>query len=241
MKQKASLIILRVTRYSDRHDIVLALGREEGPVSFIVSAGRTRGASRTRALMMPMALVGGELASRPGRSIGTLGDATSLMPLYGVMSNPVKCSVAIFMADILAAVVREGIADTALWDFAAGSAEALESLPSSRIANFPLVFVMTLAVMLGIAPDSGSYTPGRYLDLRDGIFRPTVPTHTDFATQTESRLIAVLGRLGYGNMHRLRLGRDVRSRLLDGMLRYITMHHTRVDSLRSLPVLRSLF
>lgn len=241
MRQKTSLIILRVTRYSDRHDIVLAYGRTEGPVSFLASATRGKGAARMRALLMPMSVVSGELSLRAGRSIGTLGDASAMVSLHGVMANPVKCTVAMFMADLLAAVVREGMADATLWDFAAGSAQTLDALLPARLANFPVVFVMSLATMLGIAPDGGSYSRGRLLDLRDGIYRATTPMHTDFATPAESRIVAAAARLNYGNMHRLRLPREARSQLLDGMLRYITMHHARVDSLKSLTVLRSLF
>lgn len=241
MKEKVSLIILRLTRYSDRHDIALALAREQGPVSFIVSASRTKGAARTRALMMPMSIVGGVLSMQSGRSVGTLSEVTPLISTLAVTANPVKSAVAMFMADLLAAVVREGVADTALWDFTVASMEALASIPAARVANFPPVFILNLATILGIAPDSGSYTAGRMLDLRDGVYRLTVPHHPDFATAEESRVVAAIDRLGYRGMHHVRLTRDERNRLLDGMLRYISMHHTRVDALRSLPVLRSLF
>ena len=42
-------------------------------------------------------------------------------------------------------------------------------------------------------------------------------------------------------MHRLKLNREIRNQILDGMLRFISMHYTRVDALKSLPVLRTLF
>lgn len=233
--------MLRTTRYSDRHDIALGLSREAGPVSFMVSAGTGRRAARQRALLMPMAVVEGELDMAAGRTVGRLADIMPLLHLPAVNANPVKGAVALFMADLLCAVVRDGMADPLLWDFVVAALEALDKLPAARAANFPIVFVARLAGMLGIAPDSATYTRGRILDLRDGVYRPTAPLHADVATPAESRLIALVCRLGYGDMHRLRLGRDSRNSILDGMLRFITMHHARVDSLKSLPVLRSLF
>lgn len=128
-----------------------------------------------------------------------------------------------------------------LWDFAAASIGALNDLPSGRTGNFPLVFTGSLASMLGIAPDSATYTRGRIFDMRDGIYRATFPIHSDVVSASDSRLIALLARMDYGNMHRLKLNRQVRGLILDGMLRFITMHHSRVDTLKSLEVLRSLF
>ncbi len=241
MKQKVRLILLRTTRYSDRNDIALGLTREAGVVSFLMSASRGRSASRQRALLMPMSVVEGELNVQPGRSIGSLRDVSMSMPLHGVYSNPVKSSIAMFMADLMAVVVREGTGDAVLWDFTAASMEALNTLPTAHTANFPLIFVMTLADMLGIAPDSASYSRGRILDLRDGVYRAMFPLHSDVANAEESRLIALLSKLDYSNMHRVRLNRDTRNQILDGMLRFISMHYIRVDALKSLPVLRTLF
>lgn len=232
--------MLRITRYSDRNDIALGLSREAGPVSFLVSARTGRGAARQRALLMPMSIVGGELSVAPGRTVGTLGDLSAVTVFPAIHANPVKGAVALFMADLLAAVVREGVCDPLLWDFAATSAGALDRIPASRLGNFPIVFVMRLADMLGIVPDSATYCRGRILDLRDGVYRATAPLHPDVATAAESRIVAVAARLGYHDMHRLSLSRDDRRQLLDGALRFITMHHARVDNLKSLAVLRSL-
>lgn len=240
MKQKVRLILLRITRYNDRHDIALGLTREGGAVSFMLPAGKGRGASRMRALLMPGSIVEGELNMGVGRTIGSLGDVMPMIPLHAVYANPVKGSVAMFIADVVAAVTAEGSSDPLLWDFVAGSMEALNALSPSRLANFPLVFMASLAGVLGIAPDSGSFSRGRILDLRDGIYRPTHPPHSDTATAAESRVVAFISRLDYSNMHRLRLSRDDRARLLDGMLKFVTLHHARVDSLRTLEVLRSI-
>ena len=241
MKQKIKLILLRITRYSDRNDIALGLSREAGVVSFLMSARAGRGASRQRALLMPMSMVEGELSVAPGRSVGTLSDISPIAALHGVYANPIKASVAMYMADLLTAGVRGGAADVVLWDFAAASIGALNGLPSGRVGNFPLVFTGSLAAMLGIAPDSATYTRGRILDLRDGIYRAMFPLHSDVVSAADSRLIALLARMDYGNMHRLRLNKQSRGLILDGMLRFITMHHSRVDTLKSLDVLRALF
>ncbi len=241
VKEKSKLILLRSTRYSDRNDIATALSRSAGAVSFLVSAAKGPKSARQRALMMPMSIIEGELTVKPGRSIGTLSDITPSAPLMALYANPVKTSVALFMADLLSAVAREGQADPAVWDFVAYSVESLAALPSPALANFPIIFAMGLTSMLGIAPDDGNYCRGRSLDLRDGVFRATMPLHSDVATAEESRVIVFASRLGYRNITRLRLSRDDRARLLDGILRYMSIHHAKVDALRSLPVLRSLF
>lgn len=241
VKEKIRLIMLRTTRYSDRHDIATALSRSAGAVSFFVSASAGRKTAGQRALMMPMNIIEGELSMKPGRTIGTLSDASASMSLISLYANPVKSSVAMFMADMLLAVAREGQAEPLIWDYVALSVETLASLPSRALANFPIIFLMGLIKMLGIAPDDGNYRRGMMLDLRDGIYRVTMPPHTDVATPEESRIIVMASRLSYRHTCRLRLSRDDRARLLDGILRYISIHHAKVDALRSLPILRSLF
>lgn len=239
MKQKVRLILLRITRYNDRNDIALVLTREAGTVSVMLPAGKGRDAARMRALLMAGSIVSAELSVAPGRSIGRLTDVLPLVPLQALYANPVKGALAMYMTEIVAGVVAEGGVDSILWDYVAGSLEALNALSPARLANFMVVFTAGLAAVLGIAPDAGSYARGRILDLRDGVYRPSYPPHHDVASPAESRLVAFISRLDFSNMHRLHLTREARSRILDGMLHYITLHHAGVDALRVLEMLRS--
>ena len=54
---KISFVALKMTRYSDTQSILTAYSREWGKVAFAVSVGKGKGASRLRALTMPLGLV----------------------------------------------------------------------------------------------------------------------------------------------------------------------------------------
>lgn len=205
-----------------------------------VSAGAGRGASRLRALLMPLSVIECEADIRPGRDIHTMSNVRAIDALHGLRSDPVKGSVAMFLAEVLAGVLREGPADRGVWHFIAGSIRTLDRMDPRRVANFHLCFLYGLGQCLGVAPDATDYAPGRVFDMRDGCFRSSAPLHADFLSPMESRAVWAVSRLTYANMHGWRMSRQQRQAVLDIILDYYAMHYAPMSGLKSLDVLRML-
>lgn len=241
MKTPVSLIVLRKVRCNESTDIIGAYSRELGPVSFAIPSGAGKGASRRRALLMPMSMVEGIADMNPTRELGRLSQIRPLEVLHGIAANPVKSAISLLMADLLGAALRQGQADEAMWEYIAESLRVLDMLSPSSAANFHLVFIYGLGRMAGIEPDISTYTPGACFDLREGRFRPVLPLHGDVLTGREAEAVRLLSRLNYRNMGRVRLSRADRNAILDGMLHYMTIHYVPVDRLRSLDIVRELF
>lgn len=240
MKQTLNLIALRTIRHNERHNIFTAYSLECGRMAFAVPAGGGKVASRMRALMMPLSMLECEADVRPGREVHLLGNVRTLMPLHSIAANPVKNSLALFLAEVLGAVLREGPPDAGVWHYVAHGICQLESMPPNRLANFHLCFLTGLASCLGIAPDCAGYRCGMTFDMVDARFRTTAPLHSAFLGPDEAQAVGTLLRLTYANMHRWRLDRATRARVLDGILEYYTLHHTALNNLRSLDVLHAL-
>ena len=241
MKQILHIVALRTIRHSDRHSILTAYSREAGRVAFAIPAGAGREAARRRALLMPLGLVECVADMKPGRDVHLMHEPRAIRALHGIGCHPVKNAVALFVAEVLDALLREGAPDELLFDYIAGSVAALDGREPRETANFHLCFLFGLGRFLGIEPDVSGCREGAVFDMRDGCYRMSVPMHSNYLTGDAAGSVALLSRMNYGNMHRFRLTRAERNATLDSILAYYSLHYAALGSLKSLDVLRVLF
>lgn len=241
MNQKMHIIALRQVKHSERHTILTAYSLENGRVAFAIPAGNGREASRMRALLMPLGAVECVAYMSAGQDVMRMGGVRQLQSCTGLLLNPIKSAVALFVAEVLDLVLREGEPDGAVWHYVCDSVKVLDELPSSRIANFHICFLCGLGRLLGIEPDVEEYHRGMIFDMVDGVYRITAPLHGQWLGVEDSGVVSQLMRMNYANMHCYRFSRSQRNDLLDGVLRYFSLHHTSLALLKSLDVLRSLF
>lgn len=239
---KLSLVCLRVTRYSDSRAILTAYSREAGRVSLSFSCGQGRGAARLRALTMPLSLLEVETAERSdNREILTLRSAAPLAATPLLFSDPSRSTQALFLAEVLCSVLRQGAPDAAMFDFIAGSVVSLDTLPDNAVPMFHLCFLSCLARIIGIEPDVSTYGTGTvFFDIREGVWRKTAPPHSDFLSGNEAEGAYIIAGLDYARINHVLWGREQRRRALDLLLNYFSIHAAPLHALKSLDVLRSL-
>lgn len=243
MYTKIRGVALRTVRYSDRASILTVWTAEQGRISLMISATAGKESRRRRALTMPMSLIECEIDQRTGRDIATIRDMRAFRTCSEVSANPIKASIAMFMAEVLTAIVREsGSGDMALWSFIVDSVTALDRITHPRgVANFPVWFVTHLTILQGIEPDLFTYKRGRYLDMTEGIFRPARPIQGVYIEPQQTRWVPVLLSIDADRLYRLPLNSSTRSETLSLLIHYFRLHNLPLDNLRSLPVLHALF
>ena len=240
MYRQLHCIALRTVKYNEKHSILSAYSLEMGRVSFLVPAGAGREAVRRRALLMPLAAFECVADIRPGREIYTMREPQATNVCHGIHSHPVKGAVSLFLAEVLTVVLRENQEDVSLFAFLQYAIGQLDTAGDS-VANFHICFLYRLGRFIGIEPDVSSYREGRVFDMLDGVFRATPPLHSNYLKQEAATAVAALSRMTFDNMHRFRFSRSQRQELLDGILRYYSIHYATLSSLKSIDVLRSLF
>lgn len=241
MYQKISGVALRTIKYNERNSILSAWTAELGRVSLLMPAGAGAESRRRRALTMPLSLFEGQVDVRPGREIMPVRDMRAAAITPSLSSHPIKITIAMFLAEVLSAVLNEyGQADAAMWQFISESITSLDSADDGQLANFHLLFLYRLGILLGIEPDVSTWQQGHTFDLVDGIFRAGAPTHGKYIESAEANAIIALSRLTFRTLHLLRLTHDQRTRLLDGILQYYTLHYASLGNLRSLEIVRTL-
>jgi len=191
---------------------------------------------------MPLGMVECVADVRDGRDILCMHDVRPMSVASPMVTGePVKMSVAMFMAEALGLLLRERVPDERLFDFIVSM---ICSLADRRrgTANFHLMFLYRLATYLGVEPDIATYAPGRVFDMNYGVFRVSPPEHGRFISPDRARAVLMLSRMSEDNMHLFRLSREVRNMILDGILAYYSIHlGVRLDEMSSPAVLRSLF
>ena len=235
-----SCVALRTTRYSDHYDILAVYSRESGRLSLLIPAGTGKEARRIRALTQPLSVFACVADIRPNKEIHPISQCAPIGTAGAdISANPVKTAVALFLAEVLTALLRESPADATTFDYIDQAINRLAT--GDDIANFHICFLYHIARHIGIAPDISTFAEGRLFDLQNARFVNTPPLHNNYLNHEESGIFHNLSRMTFDNMRAFRFNRTQRSQILDLILRYYTLHYASLSSLKSLPILQSLF
>lgn len=235
---------MRTVRYSDRNSILTAYTRQGGRLSFLVPAGTGRAAARLRALLMPMGRFECVADIRPGRDIHSIRDVKAVV--LPPVADPLRSTIALFVADMLSTLLKEPMSDPLLFDFIDDALRRLGDnrkgmmLEGAALLNFHICFLIRLTRFLGIEPDWPTYLPGAVLDFADGIFRPFPPSHRNFLPPGESEAASLLGRMNFRNLGHFSMTRFERNTILDRILLYYQTHFPSVGEPSSLSILRMM-
>lgn len=227
---------MRTVKVSDSRCLVSAWSRQHGRLTFAMPAGKSREAARRRALTSPMTLFEGFANVNIAHEVQTI---RSITPMFVAPANIAATPMAIFLAEILDLLLRRSEPDQALTDYLFDAARMLPTLQGTPLAQFHILFLMHLSAFAGIEPDFATYATGFVFDLREGIFRASPPLHSSFIDSNDSRIMAALASMRPGSK-KIRLDRNSRNRALDIIIEYYSLHHTALNSLKSLDVLRQM-
>lgn len=235
-------IALRTTKHSDRHSIVTAWSEQLGRVGLLVSAGTGREDRRRRALMMPLGMFECHARQRPGSDLYHISEVVPIYVPATLTDSPTRSAVALFMAEVIERTLRDAPPDEALTRSLFATIELLDSLPAGAdLAMFPITFLCQFARLMGIAPEVDQWRRGAYFDLVDGRFRSSCPINHQHLPPDYARIAAAILRADFRTAGRLRLPLPTRRATLAALLQYFTLHLTDLTTLRSLPILQSLF
>ncbi len=208
----------------------------------MVPAGTGRAAARLRALLMPMGRFECVADIRPGRDIYPIRDVRAV--LLPPVSDPLRSTIALFIADLLSVLLKEPIPDPLLFDFIDDSLRKLGKdsgrLRGNGLLNFHICFLTRLSRFLGVEPDWPTYLPGSVFDMSDGIFRQSPPLHRNYLPPGEAEIAMLLGRMNFRNLELFRFSRFERNTILDRLLLYYQTHYPSLGDPPSLPILRMM-
>lgn len=240
MVEKLRCIVLRTVKYGDSKLIVDALARDRGRVSMVWSVGKKSKGNTGRNLFQPMTICDVTCEGFRPASLPLVKEAHIAIPFRSVNVDPVKISVAFFLAEFLSQVTRDEQRDAAFYDFVESTMQWYD-LAEAATANFHLMFLARCSRFLGFYPNLESYHPGYCFDLRSAEFCSSIPLHTDYIAASEAQGMLRLMRMTPANMHRYRFSREERNRTIEVMLRFYSLHVPGFKEMKSWDVLRTIF
>lgn len=239
MLKKTKAIVLFTLKYNDSSSIVHAFTEEDGRMSFWLRIPKSHKAKVKSVLFQPLSIL--ELnIDVSKRGLNYIREAQAVFPFSSLPFDPLKLSVALFLAEYLSKVLREEAQNLPLFAYLENSIQWLDGT-NEVPANFHLVFLMRLSRFLGLYPNLDNYHEGDFFDLENGCFVSSQPFHGQFVQGQQAKHILTLMRMNYETMHLFRMSRTDRNEILDVLLKYYSIHIPGSADLKSLPVLKELF
>lgn len=242
MTEKIQALVLGTVRHSDRYDVVTLFTRTRGRIGVLSSAGGGRAGRLRNARLQPLSLIETDLTLRgSGGGLPALRAFSPIEVWHNLYFNPVRSSVGLFAVEFLGRLLRDSAPDPGVWRAVVEWVAWLDRAPVDSLSNWHVWLLVSLLGMTGIRPDTGSWRPGRWLDMREGVWRDFPPSHGDRLDPEESEVAVKVLRMTARTAGCYRFGREGRRAVVDVLLRYYAVHFPGVAGLRSPDILAEVF
>ncbi len=239
MLVKSPAIILGSVKYGDSSIILKTYTRESGAKSFIAGGLQNKKGVLRPALVQPLSqlnLVYYEKSK--GGGLKRIKEASVYQAYNQLFFDPVKISLAMFLAEVLSHVLHEEEPEPQLFDFISESLMLLDELEAG-IGNFHVAFLVNLTGHLGFKPEEPAGSSD-YFDLLNGVYTSFEPPHFHFLDPAGTTQWKLLQNLKLDQLSTLKLSRESREKLLTAVLEYYRLHIKDFGKLRSLEVVKTL-
>ena len=233
-------IVLHYNRYNDDSAIVDIFTLSRGSLPFLVRDRRQQRKGGLQAtLLRPLNVVELMFDYRPSASLQRIQELHIAHCYTSLPYDPVKETVALFLSEFLHNTLHSEVQNPDLYHYILYSLQWFDAAHEG-LANFHMAFLIRLTHYLGFWPNIKGRETLPYFDLRDGVKTDTEPQHGSFLKGEEATVLPKLLRMNLRNMHKFRLNRHQRNRILDVLTLYYQLHVPEFRNLRSLAVLREI-
>lgn len=239
-KKKIESIVLQYIKYGEKAYIVQLYSKEYGRIACITYRSKSKKAGNKMGWLQPLSIIQFEQPNSKRKNLQRIQQVDLTLPLYNITSNPIKSSLAFFIAEILSLLLKEQSSDNRLYLFLRQSIEIL-NLTQKGLANFHIAFLIQLTKHLGYAPSKNEKNFTAYFDLMNGVFTSNRPLHAYFLPSEETNLLQQLLRINYSNMHLYEFSRKERQLIIQRIIEYYRLHVDDFHELKTLPILIELY
>ena len=240
MLHKTRGIVLHSFTYNDKYAITQIYTEEFGRVSYLTAKSKGKQTRVPKSLFHALSVLDLEVEHKNLRDIQRIKEAKVGLPLLSILSDPVKTTVSIFLAEFISHITKDIQSNKTLFDFICQSIRIFD-LAEQGIANFHLVFMIRSSIFLGFYPNAEGYMPGMFFDMQNGVFVRIKPFHPHFLNPDDSCIFLLLLRMNYENMHTFSLSGNQRVEIINRILEYYKLHLSDFPEMKSLEVLQSFF
>jgi len=236
---KTKGILLHHIRHTDNSIIAHFYTRDYGKVSMVVKGISGKKGSNRNIYFQPFYLFSLEFYLKESRELQTLKELTLDFTPIEIPVNIYKSSIALFLSEMVYAVIREEDVNHQLFDFLESSVIALDTLQEG-VGNFHLWFLVRFSAFTGIVP-SPAQSADNFFDMENGMFVKMMPSHPEYLAPRLAGLLNDLLLTDLGNVSLITMTAIERITLLESLVRYYSLHLTGMRHIRSLQILNDVF
>ncbi|MCX6223756.1 MAG: DNA repair protein RecO [Bacteroidia bacterium] len=240
MIEKTLGIVFKQIKYGETSLIAHLYTRRWGRIGIMVPGARSSSKNRKAYLFQPLTILELEVYYKANRDLQKIKEVKNHSPFMHLTGDPVKCSVALFLAEILNKALREEEPNTELFDFLDSHIQFLD-IADQGIANFHIYFLLRLSRYLGFNPGIPPDQRDLWFDLTHGTFSTSPPLHDSFLTPQLTALLIRFLLVQASDLASIEIDRHKRIELLEGILSYYYLHLEGLGEIKSHTVLHTLF
>lgn len=230
-------IVLTSIKYTDNQLISHIFTKEKGTVPFIVRTSNKPQSSKNKAAFQALTLLNLEFQIRENANIQNLKDWSISYVFHSLPYDDVKRTIALFVAEILAKILRDESKNETLFIFLQNSIQYFD-LQEENYANFHLWFLIQLSVYIGIGP---SLKKGFYFDFVEAEFTNTKPSHVNYLEKDLLGYYNHFMNVGMSDFSLVKMNRKSRHALLQKIIDFYIIRYAELSDIKSLAVLTQLF
>ncbi|CDF81058.1 DNA recombination and repair protein RecO [Formosa agariphila KMM 3901] len=238
MYYSSSAIVLSKLKYRDHDLIVSCYTKEYGIVSFLLRGVlKSKKGNAKVAYFQLLSQIQIEADIKQNRSLQTLKDV-KINVLYATLhTQVVKSAIVMFLADVLAMVLKEEEANFELFEYIETALNTLDE--TNDCANFHLVFLVHLTKYLGFMPDTSNIAYN-YFNLSTGQFEKQ-STSIYSVTGDNLKFLKILLGILFDDLEAIKMNAKQRQSVLEMLLLYYELHLGHFKKPKSLAIFSQVF
>lgn len=240
---KTKGIVLRTVKYGETSLVVTIYTELFGVQSYLVNGVRTssrKGPGKAN-LFQPAAILDLVVYHNDLKNLQRIKEFRWGFLYQQLFFDVFKNAVALFMVEVLQKCIKQPESNSDLFYFIEDAFVHLDAAEGRVLANFPLFFILHLAVFFGFRIHDDYDADNSWLDLKEGQFVSEHPEHPYFLEGNYSYLTAQLLRVQRPEeLTELALNQDTRRILLQAYLTFYALHVPDFGEMRTLLVLQTI-
>lgn len=240
MIQKVRGIVLHHLSYGDTSIIVQFYTHLYGRTAVMIKGARGQRKNRRISLFHPLALLDLEMDYKENRDLQQIREARPIVPLHGLMSDPVKSTIALFLSEVLYRTIRENEANPNLFDYLENSIQYFD-LMKEGASLFHLHMLVHLTRFLGFRPKAPDKTGAYWFDMETGTFSEVRSIKENHLEPLLAEVLITLLQSTPDQLAEMKIPKNIRNQLIEKLLTYYSLHLQGMGTIKSHSVLKAVF
>jgi DNA repair protein RecO (recombination protein O) len=234
---KSKGIVFNHINYLESSIITTIYTENHGRLTFIINNARTLKSKIKVNIFQPLVLLDFDYYFNNKKQIHRIKEIRIISPFNSIPFNIYKCSIALFITEILDKAIKEEEPNKNLFEFIYDSVIALDSI-KSNYSDFHIIFLMRLTKYLGFYPVNNYSEMNKFFNLEDGMFVPGSTIQSNCLDLEISRYFSYFISNSFSD---LILTQKNRKMILESIIRYYYLHLHGIKEIKSLKVLNEIF